>query len=291
MRSLVNELQNCCRRHSAVLLTGSPAMHVIPDQDRQVVQFRRDAVIHQVTAKHVLINAAPHVYQQLLNQPQDQPSADEGSVIKINMLLNRLPELRATGVASADAFSGSLHLDEGYQQLQTSYQQAVQGVIPVPAPADLYCHTLTDRSILSPELAASGFQTLTLFGLDMPYRLFEQQPEIRRQQVLQHYLDGLNRICAEPFVDCIARDREGQLCLQLHTPQDLEAELHLTRGNIFHNALSWFFAEDSDHVGQWGVETAFPGIYLAGSSARRGGAVSGIPGRNAAMCVLQQDTW
>lgn len=295
MRSLVSELQRCCRKHSAELLTSAPALQVTPNGNRHVVQFRSGESLQQVTAKHVLINAAPHVYRQLLNQTHKVPAvnaaqpADEGSVIKINMLLKRLPRLRTAGTSSADAFSGSLHLDEGYQQLQTSYQQAVQGIIPAPAPADLYCHTLTDSSILSPELAASGFQTLTLFGLDMPWRLFEHQPEVRRQQVLQHYLDGLDRICAEPFSECIARDRDGQLCLQLHTPQDLETELHLTRGNIFHNALSWFFAEDPEHVGKWGVETDFPGVYLAGSSAMRGGAVSGIPGRNAAMCVLQQD--
>ena len=29
----------------------------------------------------------------------------------------------------------------------------------------------------------------------------------------------------------------------------------LDLGNIFHNSLSWFFAESNDQVGTWGVET------------------------------------
>ena len=83
------------------------------------------------------------------------------------------------------------------------------------------------------------------------------------------------------------RDRDGQLCIEIKTPQDLQREVDLDQGNIFHNALSWFFTDDPAQVGSWGVETKYPRIYRAGSSALRGGAVSGIPGRNAAMCALQ----
>jgi phytoene dehydrogenase-like protein len=153
----------------------------------------------------------------------------------------------------------------------------------------MYCHTLTDDSILSPELRQRGYHTLTLFGLDMPYRLFAHDHDSRREQVKQLYLAGLNRICAEPFEDCLARDKDGKLCIEIKTPQDLERDVDLDLGNIFHNALSWFFTDDPEQVGKWGVETPHPRIYRAGASALRGGAVSGIPGRNAAMCVLAQD--
>ena len=60
----------------------------------------------------------------------------------------------------------------------------------------------------------------------------------------------------------------------------------LDRGNIFHNELSWFFTDERDAVGRWGVETPYERVYRAGSSALRGGAVSGIPGYNAAKCLL-----
>jgi phytoene dehydrogenase-like protein len=69
---------------------------------------------------------------------------------------------------------------------------------------------------------------------------------------------------------------------------DIARELNLPRGNIFHNALSWFFAETADEAGGWGVETGVDRVYLCGSGAKRGGAVSGIPGHNAAMRVLGQ---
>ncbi len=58
-------------------------------------------------------------------------------------------------------------------------------------------------------------------------------------------------------------------------------------GHIFHRDLSWPFAEADEEVGRWGVETDEPSVLLCGAGARRGGGVSGIPGRNAAMVVLK----
>lgn len=65
----------------------------------------------------------------------------------------------------------------------------------------------------------------------------------------------------------------------------LMGNLGLPMGNIFHGNLTWPFAEQDDEAGSWGVETNYPNILLCGSSAKRGGAVSGIPVHNAAMKV------
>jgi phytoene dehydrogenase-like protein len=64
----------------------------------------------------------------------------------------------------------------------------------------------------------------------------------------------------------------------------------MTGGNIFHGALSWPFAEADEPLDtparRWGVATTHERILLCGSGSRRGGAVSGIGGHNAAMAVL-----
>ena len=57
-------------------------------------------------------------------------------------------------------------------------------------------------------------------------------------------------------------------------------------GHIFHRDLAWPFAEHEDEVGTWGAETEHPNVWLCGAGARRGGAVSGIPGHNAPRAVL-----
>ena len=57
-------------------------------------------------------------------------------------------------------------------------------------------------------------------------------------------------------------------------------------GNIFQNAPTFPFAERKQQAGTWGVETEYENVFFCGSSALRGGAVSGIPGHNAARAVL-----
>jgi phytoene dehydrogenase-like protein len=287
MRSLTGALLERCREAGVEVLTESPAVRVEPGVRWHRVTFLQGGCECAVEAGHVLMNAGPRTAARLLGQSHQALSADEGSVIKINMLLRRLPRLLDRGVSAQDAFAGTFHIDEGYQQMLQSWRSATSGEVPNPVPGEIYCHTLTDRSILSPQLQAEGYHTLTLFGLDMPWRLFEQDHDERRQLVLDRYLEGLNRLCAEPFEDCIARTAAGELCLEVHTPQDLQAELDLDGGNIFHNQPSWFFAETEERAGQRGVETLWPRIYLAGSAAQRGGAISGIPGYHAARCVLE----
>jgi phytoene dehydrogenase-like protein len=287
MQALVDSLVECCRKWDVTFLTDAKANSVHPGSPA-TVDFVQHEKSFQVDAKNVLVNASPRMFHRLMGTAWTPVATDEGSVIKINMLLKRLPKVRAAGVSSREAFAGSLHIDEGYEQMKASYAKAKSGQVPAPAPGEIYCHTLTDPSILSAELQQRGFQTLTLFGLDMPYRLFEEDHDQRRDMVKNLYLEGLDRICDEPFADCLALDSEGLPCIEVRTPQELEAELGLDLGNIFHNTLSWFYAESDKQAGSWGVETEFPNVFLAGSSAYRGGAVSGVPGHNAAKCILER---
>lgn len=288
MKSLVNSLMQRCQQLGVQFAANAPATNVDVGPNRHEVSFSINNVEHSVQATNVLVNAGSGTFARLFRKSWQPSSEDEGSVIKMNLLLTRLPRLKATNTTSNEAFCGSFHIDEGYQQMQQSWEAARRDEIPNPAPGEVYCHTLTDNSILSKDLQQSGFHTLTLFGLDMPFRLFESDHDARRSTVAERYIQGLNNLCDEPIEDCIALDASGQPCIEIKTPQDLKAEVDLDQGNIFHNALSWFYGED-EHVGTWGVETEFPRVYKAGAAALRGGAVSGIPGHNAAMCLLGKE--
>jgi len=203
------------------------------------------------------------------------------------MLLRRLPKLKTIRHQEAEAFCGTFRINEGYEKMNLSYQQALQGRLPDKLPSEIYCHTLTDDSILSPDLRVQGFHTMTLFGLDTPWRLFAQNNETMRQRAEQQFVEELNGWLAEPLEDCLAIARDGSLCIESKSPVDIEEALGLYHGNIFQNALTFPFAETREQVGTWGVETEFENVFLCGSSAHRGGAVSGVPGHNAAMKVLE----
>jgi phytoene dehydrogenase-like protein len=288
MEALVGELERVCRENGVTIRTDATVQRLDPGRDSHTVTYAEANEWQEVKARYVLVNAAPAVLDSWLGRPSTFNADDEGSVFKINMLLKKLPRLRDASVSPEDAFAGTFHVDEGYAQLSAAYGQAKAGKLPKQLPFELYCHTLTDPSILSPALAAEGYHTLTLFGLDVPYFLFEENPDGVKKEALARYLGGLNHYLAEPLEDCLASDAHGNPCLEAKSPVDIARELNLPRGNIFHNALRWFFAETADEAGRWGVETDVDRVYLCGSGAKRGGAVSGIPGHNAAMQVLSQ---
>jgi len=286
MGSVADALHRRAMELGVSFLTEAHVTHIHPGSPQHTVAVGQNSRIFEVKTPYVLVNAAPEILSALLQKPHIAQAEDEGSVFKMNLLLKRLPRLKQTSLEATDAFAGTFHINQAYSQMAESYREAASGKLPATLPGEVYCHTLTDASILSPELARKGYHTLTLFGLDLPYRLFVKENDAVKQQVIRSYLSRLNSFLAEPLEDCLATDSQGNYCLEAKSPVDLEQEIGLPQGNIFHNALSWFFAEDNAEAGTWGVETDHDRIYLCGSGAKRGGAVSGIPGHNAAMKVL-----
>jgi phytoene dehydrogenase-like protein len=112
-----------------------------------------------------------------------------------------------------------------------------------------------------------------------------------REQLTKAVLDSLNSVLAEPIEDLLMVDENGKPCIEGKTTQDLQDVLRLPGGNIFHGALAWPFVEDGDDqsspASRWGVATKQENLLVCGSGARRGGAVSGIAGHNAAFAVLE----
>ena len=288
MGNVARQLELTARKHGAETLTRVTIKALGLSGSKRTVDFEVEGKPQAVEARFVLVNFGVNVLAQLLGESYEADATDEGSVFKINMLLHRLPRLKDHANSGADAFSGTFHIDEGYTEMETSYREAVQGQLPGKIPSEIYCHTLTDDSILSPELRAKGYHTLTLFGLDTPFPLFEKDNTAMRERAQAAFIAGLDHWLDEPLEDCLAKAGDGSLCIEGKSPVDIEDALGLYHGNIFQTALTFPFAETREQAGQWGVETAYENVYLCGSSAARGGAVSGIPGHNAAMKVLEE---
>jgi phytoene dehydrogenase-like protein len=282
MGAVTDAMRLAAEQAGAQIRTGAEVTGIDPAGE---VQVREGDAGYAVGAGHILANVPPVTLARLLGE--DQPEPPEGGQLKINLVLSRLPRLRDPAIDPAAAFGGTFHVHEGYAALEESYQQAVAGLMPAAAPCEAYCHSLTDSSILGPELAASGAHTMTVFGLQMPARLFRAEPEAARDAALQVTLRAINSVLAEPIEDCLLLDSGGRPCLEVKSPVDLEDEAGLPGGHIFHGDLAWPFAEDPAEVGRWGVETQHQRVLLCGAGARRGGGVSGIGGHNAAMAILR----
>ena len=287
MGTLSRQLAENAERYGATLLCNAEIEAIQVGAPHHHMVFQLGEKSYEVKADYILSNASTtELYRLLGEKPISPKSEDEGTAFKINMLLKKLPALKDPNARPEDAFAGTFHIDQSYTHMEGTFAAAAMGKVPPTLAGEIYCHTLTDPTILSPELQQVGYHTLTYFGLDLPYKLFVADNDATKQEVVKRFLTGLNAYLAEPLEDCLARDAQGTLCLEAKSAWDLEKELNLPRGNIFHNALSWFFAGEKSEVGTWGVETRWERVLVCGSSAKRGGAVSGIPGRNAARVVL-----
>jgi phytoene dehydrogenase-like protein len=274
MGALVKELVRVATESSVEILTDRTVTSVV-SQDAGVTVTTKSGEVYQ--SDYLLSNAAPQVLAKLRGKPQ--PQSLDGSQMKINILLKRLPTLKSRFDPRL-AFAGTFHANESFSQLEQTFVDSQSGVMPAKMPIEMYCHTLSDPSILGADLQAAGYQTLTLFGLHTPASLFDADNDAARELALASALLSINEYLVEPLEDVIA-------AIEVKTPLDIEEAISLPRGNIFHKDLSLPFREDSTPP-SWGVETDDPRIFICGAGAVRGGGVSGIPGHNAAMAVLEK---
>ncbi|MGV0745269.1 NAD(P)/FAD-dependent oxidoreductase [Mycolicibacterium sp. XJ870] len=269
----------------AEIVTGAEVHAIDPDGE---VRYRHAGKSQRVSAERVLANVTPAVLAELLGEPA--PDIAQGAQVKVNLMLRRLPRLRDESVTPEQAFGGTFHINESFDQLATAYGTATAGRVPDPLPCEIYCHSLTDPTILSDGLRTSGAHTLTVFGLHTPHSLAARDPDRMRDRLTSAVLNSLNSVLAEPIQEILMEDADGRLCIETKTTVDLDRALGMTNGNIFHGALRWPFVDDEPldtPARRWGVATAHDRILLCGSGSRRGGAVSGIGGHNAAMAVLE----
>jgi phytoene dehydrogenase-like protein len=287
MGAVTDALAGAARDAGATVVTGAEVSRIDADGREATITWTDGAMTESVAGDWVLANVAPWVLGRLLGQERDE--RPEGSQLKVNLLLDRLPRLRS-GLDPATAFAGTTHVAEDYSLLQQAYAEAEAGGLPSVQPGEVYCHSLTDPSILGP-LAQRGMHTLTYFGVHTPARAFEDDLAGQREVALRRAVSAIDAVLEEPLESLLAIDGDGAPCLEVKAPQDVDEALAMPGGHIFHGDLAWPWVEDGERLDspaeRWGVATAVPNVLLCGSGARRGGAVSGLGGHNAAQAVLE----
>ena len=189
-------------------------------------------------------------------RPGERP---EGSQLKINLLLDRLPRLRS-GRAAEERLRGHPPRRRGLQPAPgRPTPRRPTGALPTPQPGELYCHSLTDPSILGP-LAAQGMHTLTYFGRAHP------GPGVRRRPGrpsatwrCERALDAIDEVSTSRSSRCSPRTQTARPCLEAKAPQDVEEALAMPGGHIFHGDLAWPWAPNRARLDtpaqRWGVAT------------------------------------
>jgi phytoene dehydrogenase-like protein len=290
MGALTDALTAAARAAGAELVVAAEVTAIRGGPDDAEVDVTGGGEARTLRARFVLANVAPWTLSGLLGDERDPAGKPAGAQLKVNFLLNRLPRL-ASGTDPRIAFAGTLHLSEDYPDLERAYAEAASGQVPTRLPGEVYCHSLTDPSILGD--VPAGTHTLTYFGLHLPAPLFDDPATraARKELAVQRAIASLNEHLLDPIESVIARDADGRPCIEAKIPQDIESDLGMPGGHIFHGDLSWPWAADTEALdtpaARWGVATSQDRVLLCGSGAQRGGAVSGLGGHNSAQAILE----
>jgi phytoene dehydrogenase-like protein len=217
----------------------------------------------ELRAAAVLSNADPRRTAALAGLLEPEGWAQQGPVVKVMLLLDGLPDFPSW--PGPEPWAGTIDVGFTLADLEAAAADARAGRPAARPWIEAACQTAAD-----PTLAPPGRHVLSLFCQCFP-------PDTEASAAADAAIARFTEICPE-LPDRIL----GRLALG---PRDLEARFGLTGGHIFHGEM----------LGDQLLERRFgprrfggvDGLYLAGSGAHPGGAVTGAPGFLAARAVLE----
>ena len=197
-----------------------------------------------------------------------------GSSGKLNIALDGLPTFNGISPESP-LMRNDMHCIDSLERLERAYDDWKAGTWSKDPYIDMLIPTTVD-----PSMAPPGKHMMTIFVQYCPPTLASGPwtPEARDafgqtviDQVAEHSPDFKDLI-----LDC-----------EVRTPHELEEEVGLTEGNIFHGELTFdqlLFNRPFPGCAQY--RGPLRGFYLCGSGTHPGGGVMAAPGANAAREIL-----
>ena len=197
-----------------------------------------------------------------------------GSSGKVNIALSGLPTFSCLPAGTTDHFRGMVSISPSVDYLERAYDDAVDGRFSRAPYIDMGF-----PSVIDPSVAPAGQHVMACFVQYAPYELAEGTWDDQREAF------------GDTVIATIAKYAPDLPSLILHrqvlTPLDIERTFGLTEGNIFQGELLLEQLFSGRPLAGAGYATPVRDLWLCGSSAHPGGAISGAPGRNAAVEILR----
>ncbi|MGH2752557.1 MAG: phytoene desaturase family protein [Actinomycetota bacterium] len=193
--------------------------------------------------------------------------------VKVNLALSELPNFIATpGTDAGEHHGGAIELAHSVDYIERAFQDAREGRPAVAPFSDGVIPTVFDKT-LCPE----GYHIMSLFTQWVPYEYSKEPRRDELEAYADRVIDGYNELAPNFKSSIVHRQVLG--------PYDMEQEIGLIGGNIFHGELS---VDQLFHMrpapGYADYRTPIKGLYQASSATHAGGGVCGIPAYN---CVKQ----
>jgi len=206
-----------------------------------------------------------------------------GFTFKADYLLSDLPEYLCRPLdkkrSPNESHTAATFIAPSVESLSKAHSEFSNGSNPSEPGLMVALHSSLDRSLV-PE----GKQGLVLETRFTPYKRFGLSwSESDREEETEKLLSLYSRYC--PGVEDLVEESVAK------SPQDMENDVMVPQGNFMHADMRFDQMFENRPVAGLlnGYEVAaIPNLFLCGAGTFPGGGVSGIPGRNAAIQILNK---
>ena len=197
-----------------------------------------------------------------------------GSSGKLNIALDGQPTFPALPKGSS-LYQSDMHFIDSMERMERAYDDWKNGIWSQDPYVDMLIPTLID-----PTMAPPGKHFMSCFVQYCPHKLEGRDwTDPEREAFAKTVIDQIGNYSPD-FKDLI-------LHYEVRTPEDIESQIGITEGNIFHGELTMdqlLFNRPVPGYAQYRAPVG--GLYLCGSSTHPGGGVMAAPGANAAREIL-----
>ena len=197
-----------------------------------------------------------------------------GSSGKLNIALDGLPTFPALPDDSTLYFS-DIHFLDSLERMERAYDDWKAGTWSKDPFVDMLIPTMVD-----PTMAPPGKHFMSCFVQYCPYEV-EGRPWTNEDR------EAFGNTVIEQIANYSPNFKSLIKHVEIRTPQDIEEQIGITEGNIFHGELTMDQLMFNRPVpGFAKYRTPVDALYLCGSSTHPGGGVMAAPGANAAREIL-----
>ncbi len=200
-----------------------------------------------------------------------------GSSGKVNLALDRVPEFTCCP-GDGDHIRGDIAIAPGIDYLEKAFDEAKYGAFSRRPYINAVIPSLSDPSIAPP-----GKHVMSCFVQYAPYHISEGAENWPEQRA------AFGEAVIDTLEEYVPNIRDIILHKQVLTPWDLEQQMGLSEGNIFHGELSLEqLLFQRPLAGYSKYETALPNLWMCGSGTHPGGGIMGAGGELAAKTILNR---
>ncbi len=197
-------------------------------------------------------------------------------VVKINLALSELPDFRfRPGTTQQPHHAGTLLVSPSTPYLQRAFEEARAG-----RPAERPYSEGVIPSASDPSLAPDGIHIASLFTQYVP----AEWAAAPHREACEAFADRV----VDAYTDLAPNFRSSIIARQVLSAYDMEREIGLVGGNIFHGELS---LEQIFHMrpapGYADFTSPIRGLFQGGAATHGGGGVTGVAGWQAARKALR----